>query len=68
MRSHLFLTAGILLMLVLATMATLSFVIYRQSEEMSRLALPQPREDVRVVPSSLKGLAGALGATTLLEN
>ena len=37
-------------------------------EEMSRLALPQPREDVKIVPSSLKGLAGALGATTLLEN
>ena len=36
--------------------------------QMGRLALPQPREDVKIVPSSLKGLAGALGAITLLED
>ena len=36
--------------------------------EMNRLALPQPKEDVKIVPSSLTGLAGALGAITLLED
>lgn len=37
-------------------------------ERMNQLAFPQPKEDATVVPSSLQGLAGALGAMTLLEN
>jgi glucokinase len=37
-------------------------------KEMNRLAFPQPTEDTKIVQSSLKGLAGALGAITLVAD